>query len=107
MDKFLYFADGADDAACWPLSSLIEMSCASNATLLMRFKGLASGTGDDEGNSLVTLTITADKEKDVLAGIVAKINAHPNGDPFIVVADNVNSVYAHADITGSAITLDS
>ena len=37
--------------------------------------------------------------------IVAKINAHPNGDPFIVVSDDSNSVFADARITGCAMTV--
>ena len=42
-----------------------------------------------------------------MSAICAKINAHPNGDPFIVIADDVNSVYAHADITSCTIAYSS
>ena len=105
MEKFLYISDAADDAYCAPLSSLVCMTIAADATILMRFKGGISGAQVD-ANDLVTLTITADKEKAVFAGIVAAINAHPNGDPFVVICDDVNSVFAHADILSCTITLD-
>ena len=45
--------------------------------------------------------------KDPIKDIVAKINAHPNGDPFITIADNVNQEYASAHITDLYGTLDS
>ena len=105
MDKFLYICDAADDAYCAPLSSLVCMTVASDGVILMQFKGGTSGAQVDAHDE-IALTITADKEKDVLAGIVAKINAHPNGDPFVVICDDVNSVFAHADILSCTITLD-
>ena len=105
MSKYLYFADDADDAACYPVENLLAMTVAANATLLMQFKSSLGGSATTEHDT-VTLTITADKEKDVMAGIVAKINAHPNGDPFIVVCDDENSVFAHADIASCTIALD-
>ena len=105
MDKFLYICDAGDDAYCAPVSNLIAMTVAANATLLMQFKSSLGGSATTEHDT-VTLTITADKEKDVMAGIVAKINAHPNGDPFVVVCDDENSVFAHPDILSCTITLD-
>jgi len=87
----------------YPVSGLQAVVHDGDTTLKMYFK---STVQDADGLDLVTLTITTQKEKDVCAGIVAKINAHPNGDPFIVIADAVNSEFAHADITGTALTLD-
>ena len=104
MDKYLYFQDANNDAYMYPVSGLQAVIHDGDTTLKMYFK---STVQDADGLDLVTLTITTQKEKDVCAGIVAAINAHPNGDPFIVIADAVNSVYAHADITGVAATFDS
>ena len=108
-NPMLVFIDDADDAAMWPLSSLIECSVASDATLLMRFKGLAAGTGDDEGNSLVTVTVTADKELTVFKSIASAIGGATRNlsEGYIVIADDVNSTYVDTNITGIAITLDS
>ena len=105
MDKFLVFIDAADDAACYPLSNLLAMTCASDGAVLMKFKSSIGGSTGAEHDS-VALTVTADTEKTVFSSIVGKINAHPNGDPFIVIADDINSVYADANITACAITLD-
>jgi hypothetical protein len=108
MNKFLIFIDGADDAAMWPMSSLLEVSVAADATILMRFRGLASGTGDDEGNSLVTLTCTADTELKVFKSIADAIGGKSfKSTGYVVVADDVNSSYVDSDITACAITLDS
>jgi len=107
MDKYLYFQDGNNDAYMYPLSSLIGIVHDADTTLKMRFVSAVTGPGATTEIDLITLTITTQKEKDVCAAIVAKINAHPNGDPFIVIADAVNSVFAHGDITGVAATFDS
>ena len=108
MDKYLYFQDANNDAYMYPLSRFIGIVHDADTTLKMRFLSAVTGDNVAAGEvDLVTLTITTQKEKDVCAAIVAKINAHPNGDPFIVIADAVNSVYAHADITGVAATFDS
>lgn len=106
MDKFLVFIDGADDAACYPLANLLGITCASDGAVLMKFKSSVGGGTGAEHDS-VALTVTADSEKTVFSSIVSKINAHPNGDPFIVIADDVNSVYADSNISACAITLDS
>jgi hypothetical protein len=110
MDKYLYFQDANNDAYMYPLDRLIGIIHDADTTLKMRFLSAVTGSTEDTAGGavdLVTLTITTQKEKDVCAAIVAKINAHPNGDPFIVIADAVNSVYAHGDITGVAATFDS
>jgi hypothetical protein len=106
MDKFLVFIDGADDAACYPLANLLGITCASDGAVLMKFKSSVGGGTGAEHDS-VALTVTADSEKTVFSSIVSKINAHPNGDPFIVIADDVNSIYADSNISACAITLDS
>jgi hypothetical protein len=72
----------------------------------MKFKSSVGGGTGAEHDS-VALTVTADSEKTVFSSIVSKINAHPNGDPFIVIADDVNSIYADSNISACAITLDS
>ena len=105
MDKFLVFIDGADDAACYPLANLLGITCASDGAVLMKFKSSVGGGTGAEHDS-VALTVTADSEKTVFSSIVSKINAHPNGDPFIVIADDVNSIYADSNISACAITLD-
>ena len=75
-EKFLIFIDGADDAAMYPVSNLLGVTIASNATLLMKFKS-SIGSGGTDG-----------------------------ADASIVVCDDVNSVFLHADILSCAITLD-
>ncbi len=108
MDKFLIFIDAADDAAMYPLSSLIGMTVAADATILMQFKSsVGGGTGAE--HDTVTLTVTADSELKVFKALAKKIgNAGSfNADGYVVVCDDVNSEFAHADITSCTITLDS
>ena len=107
MDKFLYFQDGNNDAYCYPLSSFLGFQHDSNLTLKMRFVSVVTGPGATTEIDTVTLTLAENKEKDAIQDIVAKINAHPNGDPVITIADNVNQVYGSAHITDVAGSLDS
>ena len=108
MEKFLMFIDDADDAATYPASRLIGMTCAGDGALLMRFESSIGSFGTDgAANDLVTLTITADKEKDVMSEISRAINATASyNDGLIVVCDDVNSKFLHANILSCAITLD-
>ena len=108
MEKFLMFIDDADDAATYPASRLIGMTCASDGALLMRFESSIGSFGTDgAANDLVTLTITADKEKDVMSEISRAINATASyNDGLIVVCDDVNSKFLHENILSCAITLD-
>ena len=108
MEKFLMFIDDADDAATYPASRLLGMTCAGDGALLLKFEGSAMDTTVEEDNiDLVTLTITADKEKDVMSEIARAINATASyNDGLIVVCDDVNSKFLHANILSCAITLD-
>jgi hypothetical protein len=108
MEKFLMFIDDADDAATYPASRLLGMTCAGDGALLIKFEGSAADTTLEEDNiDLVTLTITADKEKDVMSEIARAINATASyNDGLIVVCDDVNSVFLHKNILSCAITLD-
>jgi hypothetical protein len=108
MEKFLMFIDDGDDAATYPASRLIGMTCAGDGALLMRFESSIGSFGTDgAANDLVTLTITADKEKDVMSEISRAINATASyNDGLIVVCDDVNSKFLHKNILSCAITLD-
>ena len=91
------FIDGADDAATYPASRLLGMTCAGDGALLLKF----------EGSAMDTLTITADTEKAVMSEIARAINATASyNDGLIVVCDDVNSKFLHKNILSCAITLD-
>ena len=102
MLKYLMFIDGGDDAATYPADRLLAMTCAANATLLLQFQSSIGGSTGTEHDT-VTLTITADKEKEVMQTICDAIK---NANNYIVIADDVNSLYANVNITACAITLD-
>tara|TARA_R100001594_G_scaffold9931_1_gene23736 strand:- start:229 stop:552 length:324 start_codon:yes stop_codon:yes gene_type:complete len=106
MNKFLCFIDAADDAAMYPVERLQSITCAGDATVLVKFAPGSLGEGQAGSVDVVTLTVTADTEKAVMQGIVEKINAHPNMDPFVVICDDVNSIFAHANILSCTIALD-
>ena len=103
--KFLIFIDAADDAAMYPAENLLGCTVASDGVMLMKFKSSVGGSTGAEHDS-VSLTITADKEKEVFNAIAKNI-ADPYGDSNLVIADDVNSVYINSNITACAITLDS
>jgi len=110
MEKFLYFMeetdgafDAANDAYCPSFSKFRGfVSTGSTTTLELQFDSMLGEGADIAACDKVTLTVTANKQKEVMQDIVAKINAHPNGDPFIVIGDDSNSVYASANISAVA-----
>ena len=101
------FIDGADDAATYPASRLIGMTCAGDGALLMRFESSIGSFGTDgAANDLVTLTITANKHNEVMTAIVQAISGakSPHSDGMIIVSDDSNSVFLDSRITGCAIS---
>jgi hypothetical protein len=108
-NPLLIFIDAADTAACYPLSSFVGMTVAADATILMRFLPSFNPVGAADGDvDLVTVTCTADTELTVFKSIAAAIKGHTaRGEGYVVIADDVNSVYADSNITGIAITLGS
>ena len=110
MDKFLYFAAAAPDGTAsteqvvmFPVAQISHFEMASATSLRVYFESsqeLDADSGIDAAHAV--LTIASGKNKEALQDISAAINAHPNGDPFIVVADEVNSKYASAHITACA-----
>lgn len=105
MSKFLQFVEGADKAATYPVDRLISMTCAADATLLLKFSPGSLGTGQAASLDTVTLTISSDQEQKVMANIADSILF--NEDGLIVIADDVDSIYLDPDITACVITLDS
>ena len=105
QEKFLIFIDGADDAAMYPLSNLQSMTLAADGQLLIKFAPGSLGDGQAASVDIVTLTITADTEKTVMQAI-ADACADAYSAASIVIADDVNSVYLHSNITACSITLD-
>ena len=110
MDKFLYFAAAAPDgSACtdqvvmFPVAQLSHFEMASATSLRVYFESSQENDADSGIDAAhAVLTIASGKYKEALQDITAAINAHPNGDPFIVVADEVNSKYASAHVTACA-----
>jgi hypothetical protein len=91
MENYLYFAeadvetgdDGSSEALCVPASSYIGAD-PGNGTTTLYFK---NAMGDNAGLHTVELTHTAAKNKEVMKGVMACINAHPNKGGFINVAN--------------------
>ena len=102
MDRYLYFANGSDegDVLCLPVSQLEGIEIAANNAV--RIFGNDLG-GADTNDLLVIVNCTAGKTKEVMQAIVEACNF--SVDPFIVVADDINSEFIHADVTScGAIT---
>ena len=83
---YLIFVDDGDDAASYHKDRLISMTCATDATLLLHFE---SSLGKTDGADLITLTITADKEKEVMESIIKKISQR--GRNTLVIADDTTT----------------
>jgi hypothetical protein len=113
-EKYLYFMDEADglfntayDSLCVPLSRLKGFRANGTTTQLeLELKpllGYADSNDDTFTADHVTLTITENKQKEVIHDITAAINAARNIDkPMIAICDAANSVFASSHITGCA-----
>lgn len=96
MNRFLYFAEGTTEAdvLCVPVSQVIGIDIDANDSLNLYFNDLGSA---DTNQGIVVLRVTAGKTKEVSEAI-CKAMSHST-DPFIVVADDVNTEYIHPDLT--------
>tara|TARA_R100001082_G_scaffold109195_1_gene85861 strand:+ start:2112 stop:3023 length:912 start_codon:yes stop_codon:yes gene_type:complete len=121
MENYLYFAeadvetgdDGASEAICVPASSYIGADPGATSTTLY-FK---NAMGDNDAQHKVVLTHTAGKNKEVMRGVMACINAHPSKGGFIIVANSnaaavttgieYNEVFKGLGMSTVAITTES
>ena len=113
-EKYLYFMDEADglfntafDMLTVPLSRLKGIRANATTTQLeLELKPLVGYADSDDDTFVadhVTLTITANKQKEVIADITAAINsARVYDKPMVVVCDTANSIFASDFITGCA-----
>ena len=60
MDKFLIFIDAADDAAMYPVSSLLGVTVAADATILVKFGSSIQSGGTDGASADIIFTAPAD-----------------------------------------------
>jgi len=92
MENYLYFAesvvetgdDGSSEALCVPASNYVGADPANGATHF-RFSDAMGQSGS--GSHKVVLTHTAGKNKEVIKGFMACVNAGPKSGGFVVVAD--------------------
>ena len=111
MERYLYFMeqtdgafDAAQDAVAYPMSSFKGFSASgTTTTLLLHFHGVLGQ--DEDAHDVVTLTITDGDQKAVLKTIAEKMAGSHMQPPFIVVADEDNSIFCHSSITAVEITL--
>ena len=99
--------DAANDAMCVPLSRLKGFRANGTTTqLLIELKPMLGYLSGDDVTLVadsVLLTITANKQKEVIHDIVAAINsARVYDKPMIAICDAANSVFASTHITGCA-----
>ena len=115
MEPYLYFmeeTDGAfdavNDAYCVPLSKFRGfVSTGTTTTLELQFESMLGTGADIAAVDKVTLTVTANKQKEVIQALVQLINGSksPTSDGFLVISDDSNSVFADSRITGCAMTV--
>ena len=121
MENYLYFAeadvetggDSASEAITVPASSYLFADPLSTTVTNFYFKSVL---GSDYGMQKVALTHTASKNKEVIKGVLACVNAHPSKGGFIIVANSnaaalttgteYNSVFNGLSLSTVAITQD-
>ena len=94
MKRFLYCSSAAADEQLIPADNVVGFDVQDATNLWVYNAGI---DGIDNGG-IMKLTVTSGKLEAVQKAIVDAINY--SKDPFIVLADDQNSVYLHPDITG-------
>ena len=93
MNKFIFFQNAANDCMVYPVWRLTSVEGLDDA---LQFSFASSTTSEDQ----VTVSLSASSDEILAMKAVAQlINKHPHSDGIIVVADDVNSVYAHSTMT--------
>ena len=125
MEKYLYFCKGgtdlafnaAHDVAVYPVSSFRGFTNQSTTEthLAMCFKPIEGEVGDADGggddvNDVVTLTITANKHKEVIEAILAAMDAPKvsgTGKSMVVIADIMLQEFLPVgpDSSGTAVAI--
>ena len=95
MKKFLFFANSTSDAALLLAEELVDMSIASPGdSLTLSFKDVNGHLG---ASTAIELTITAHSGKEIMDALSEEITF--GEDAMIIVADEINSIFFHDDIT--------
>jgi len=92
MENYLYFAeadvetggDSASEAITVPASSYLFADPISTTATNFYFESIV---GSDSGMQEVQLAHTANKNKEVIKGVLACMNAHPSNGGFVIVAN--------------------
>ena len=107
-ESYLMAVSAADDAIVVPFSRIRNMSCAGDGAIIISADpAVHDPTGTDADQDIITLTITADTEVAVLKDLTVQMlgaQASNGQSGVLMVCDDVNSVFAHADILSCTIT---
>ena len=119
MEKYLYFNsngtaafDEANKCYCVPVSSFrgFNDDVGSTDNISMFFAPAEGNVDDANVSDIVTLNITANKQKEVIEAILAAIDAPKvagTGKSMIVIADAPNSEFLSVgpDSSGTAVAI--
>jgi hypothetical protein len=103
MKKFLFFANSTSDAALLLADNLVDMAIDGDGdSLTMSFEDVNGHLG---ATTAIALTITAHSGQEIMRSISEEITF--GEDAMIVIADEINSLFFHDDITAvtNAITV--
>jgi len=101
MKKFLFFANNTGDAGLLLAEDLVEMGIdADGDSLTLSFKDKHGYLG---AATRIPLTITTHAGKEIINALSEEITF--GEDAMIVVADEINSIFFHDDITAVATSI--
>ena len=101
MKRFIYAAKAADDANVIPVDNILGMDVHTDAESIKIFH---QGFDDQDNNGTIDIEVKAGSVKTVMRAIVEAINY--SKDPFVVIGDDVNSIYLHPDLEDVTATVN-
>ena len=98
--KYIYIANSATDQNCWKAEDLAGIQVDTNQKLRLYFNPLTDTLQDTtaDAKDLIILSCGTDEKAAIKA--ITKAVSDPYGSAFLVIADDINSVY----LTGSGVT---
>tara|TARA_R100001015_G_C4430709_1_gene27971 strand:- start:63 stop:368 length:306 start_codon:yes stop_codon:yes gene_type:complete len=101
MKRFIYAAVSATDANVIPVDNILGMDQHTDGESIKIFH---QGFDLQDNNGTIDIEVKAGSVKAVMRAIVESINY--SKDPFVVIGDDVNSIYLHPDLEDVTATVN-
>jgi hypothetical protein len=98
--KYIYIANSATDQVCYKAEDFVGVQVDTNQKLRLYFNPLIDSLQDTTADEKDRIILSCGADEKAAIKSISKAISDPYGSAFLVIADDINSVY----LTGSGIT---